>query len=99
MEKVLFTASELATRWGCSEAAIRAWIASGKLKKADVPGVMISLEEVLLHERVFSYGKTPDERELIARVAMLTAENDRLKRENAKLTKWKEKMIDVLKGE
>lgn len=99
MEKVLFTASELATRWGCSEAAIRAWIASGKLKKADVPGVMISLEEVLLHERVFSYGKTPDERELIARLATLTSENDRLKRENTKLAEWKENVCSYVKGE
>lgn len=99
MEKVLFTVPELSARWGCSEAAIRAWIASGKLKKADVPGVMISIEEVLLHERVFSYGKTPDERELIARLSTLTAENDRLKKENARLKEWQGNVISVLKGE
>ena len=99
MEKVLFTVPEVSARWGCSAAAIRAWIASGKLAKADVPGVMISLEEVRAHEVIMSYGKTPDERELIARLAMLTSENDRLKRENATLTKWKENVIDVLKGE
>ncbi len=99
MEKVLFTVPEVATRWGCSEAAVRAWIASGRLAKADVPGVMVSLEEIRAHEVIMSYGKTPDERELIARLAMLTAENDRLKRESIKLAKWKEKVIDVLKGE
>ncbi len=99
MEKALFTVPEVSARWGCSEAAVRAWIASGKIKKADVPGVMISLEEVLLHERIFSYGKTPDERELIARLAMLTSENDRLKKENAKLAEWKENVCSYVKGE
>ena len=99
MEKVLFTVPEVSARWGCSKVTIRAWIASGKLARADVPGVMISLEELRAHEVILSYGKTPDERELIARLAMLTSENDRLKRENATLTKWKENVIGVLKGE
>ncbi len=96
--KVLFTPAELAERWECSVAAIRAWIQNGTLAKADVPGVKIAYEEVRLHERVLSYGKNIEERELIDKLAALTAENDRLREEVSKLRAWKEKVISILKG-
>ena len=99
MRQVLFTVPELAARWGCSEAAIKSRIQSRKIAKADVPGVRIAYEEARIHEVILSYGKTPEEKEIIMRLVSLEAENDRLKKENLRLKEWRQKVMEVTEND
>lgn len=98
MEKALFTIAELAERWQCSPAAIRARIQNGTLAKADVPGAMVAYEEVRTHEVILSFGKAAEERWIAMKLDDLTKENEKLKEQCAKLKEWRQKVISAVEA-
>ncbi len=98
-EQILFSPAEVADRWGCSPAAIRARLQNGTLKKADVPGCKISYEEVRSHEVILSYGKSPDEKELIARLVSLEEKNKILTEKLKGFRAWRDRVLQAAEEE
>ncbi len=96
MEKPLLTYDEVAERWKCSKSAIKSRIQLGTLARADVPGYMIAFEEVRAHEVMMTYGKTPDEKELIARLMAAEEKNKILSARLKELKKWRNRVLNAI---